>query len=206
MLLGGPIGDLELRAARNGSRRLRGKFPYGKTAVLSDGGRTGKPQKEVFAPHAFEYRIKKRENIFLLFGHSYDKPLASVAAGTLTLTDTAEAVTFEAVLTEEILAAQWVQDFLAMLAAGLIVGLSPGFRLPPERAVKVVEKITQEKLDPANGAHGAQIRTILSALLYEMSVVTVPAYPDTTVEERAQHLSPEPAGASLRDILNRWRA
>jgi HK97 family phage prohead protease len=207
MLLGGPIGDLELRAARNGSRRLRGKFPYNKTAVLSDGGRTGAPQKEVFAPHAFEYRINDpKANIHLLVGHSYDRPLASVSAGTLTLKDTAEAVTFEATITEELLAAQWVQDFLAMLSAGLIVGLSPGFRLPPERAVKVAEKITKEKVDPSAGAYGATIRTVLSALLFEMSVVTVPAYPDTTVEERAQHLSPEPAGAALREILNRWRA
>lgn len=207
MQLGGPIGDLELRAARNGSRRLRGRFPYKKVAVLSDGGRTGAPQKEVFAPHAFAYRINDpKANIHLLVGHSYDRPLASVAAGTLQLTDTAEAVTFEAEITEELMAAQWVKDFLAMLAAGLIVGLSPGFRLPPERAVKVAEQITKEKVDPASGAYGATIRTILAALLFELSVVTVPAYPDTSVEERAMPLPMDPSGASLRAVLSRWRA
>lgn len=57
---GGAIGELELRrAARDGSRRLKGKFPYKKRAVLSDGGKNGKPQKEEFEPKAFAYRINK---------------------------------------------------------------------------------------------------------------------------------------------------
>lgn len=206
MLLGGPIGDLELRAARDGSRRLRGRFPYGKVAVLSDGGRTGAPQKEVFAPRAFAYRVNDpKANIHLLVGHSYDRPLASRAAGTLTLNDAPEALTFEATITEELLAATWVQDFLAMLRAGLIVGLSPGFRLPPERAVKVAETFAKEKVDPARGQHGAIIRTIVQALLFELSVVTVPAYAETTVEERAHGSTADLSGASLREILNRWR-
>jgi len=52
---------LELRAAGDGSRRLRGRFPYGKRAVLSDGGRTGKPRKEVIQPKAFAYRVDRPE-------------------------------------------------------------------------------------------------------------------------------------------------
>jgi hypothetical protein len=42
--LGVALGELELRAAGKG-KRLRGRFPYGSTAALSDGGRTGRPAR-----------------------------------------------------------------------------------------------------------------------------------------------------------------
>ena len=93
MLFGGYEGcELELRAGGGGSRRLRGSFPYRKTAVLSDGGRNGgKPRKEQFAPGAFTYSLEITDSspIHLLVGHSYDKPLASTDTGTLAFNDTA---------------------------------------------------------------------------------------------------------------------
>jgi HK97 family phage prohead protease len=154
--------------------------------VLSDGGRTGRPKKEEFAPGAFAYRVNKPdEEIHLLVGHSFDKPLASKAAGTLTLQDSDEALTFEATITPEMEEVSYVRDVLATIDAGLTVGISPGFRIPPKRAVPVAEKVTEEPIDPAQGMHGALIRTILSALLYELSIVTRPAYKDSTVQSDA---------------------
>jgi len=47
------------------------------------------------------------------------------------------------------------------------------------------------------------IRTIFAALLYEFSMVTVPAYKATKVEERSGVILPEAAG--LHRTLNRWR-
>lgn len=187
MLFGGfDPAELEIRKRRNGSRRLRGRFPYRKRAVLSDGGRNGgKPKKEQFAPGAFAYRVNRpEEDIHLLFGHDYDKPLASRGTGTLTLKDTLEALEFEADITPRIADTSHGRDALALIEAGLSIGISPGFRLPPPRAVPAdqAEKIEQEAYDPARKMFGATIRTVLAALLYELSVVTSPAYKEATVE------------------------
>ena len=139
MLHGATEGGLEVRADGDGGARLSGRFPYGSRATLSDGGRRGRPRKEEFAPRAFAYRVERpEEEIHLLVGHDFDRPLASRGAGTLELGDSDEALTFEARITPEVAATSHGRDALALLSAGLAVGISPGFRLPPERAVKAV--------------------------------------------------------------------
>lgn len=206
MLWGALGGGLELRRAGDGSHRLRGRFPYGKAAVLSDGGRTGRPRKEVIAPKAFSYRVDRPgEDIHLLVGHSYDRPLASRGAGTLELRDTADALTFEATITREIAETSHGRDALALIGAGLAVGISPGFRIPPERAVPEAEKIEEEPDEPEEGNHRAIIRTILAALLYEMSIVTRPAYPEAQVEARNWSPAPEARVFLPSRHLQRWR-
>jgi len=210
MLFGGHDGELEIRRAKDGPTRLRGRFPYGKKAVLSDGGRRGRPRKEIIAPRAFNFRINDQsQDIHILVGHSYDRPLASRSAGTLDIKDSNEAVTFVATIASALETASWVQDALSALDAGLIGGISPGFRLPPERAVKKPETIEEEPVDPERGMHGAIIRTVNDALLYEMSLVTVPAYDDTEVEETRNwnaRACAEAPDTGLRRALERWRA
>lgn len=208
-MLFGAEGKLELRE-EGGETRLYGSFPYNKTATLSDGGRRGRPRKEKFAPKAFEYRVEDPDaQIHLLVGHDFNKPLASKLSDSLTLKDTPEALTFEAVLSDAIKETQHGKDILAMLLAGLAIGISPGFRIPPERAVKEAEKIEQEVDDGSldeNGdpQYGALIRTVIAALLYEISIVTRPAYEDATVEQRNW----QPDGPSSRVVVPaayRWR-
>ncbi|MHA3915690.1 HK97 family phage prohead protease [Halovulum sp. GXIMD14793] len=185
MLTGFADGGLELRKRASGALALQGRFPYGKRAVLSDGGRSGRPKKEVIAPRAFAYRVDRpEEDIHFLVGHSFDKPLASRSAGTLDLVDADDALTFTATISEEMQEVSYVRDILAGISAGLTLGISPGFRLPPKRAVPEPEMIEDEGHDPENGAHNAIIRTVLAALLYEISVVTRPAYPEAQVEAR----------------------
>jgi HK97 family phage prohead protease len=138
----------------------------------------------------------------LLVGHSYDKPLASKASGTLKLRDTSKALIFQALITPEIAATSWGADFLAALAAGLITGISPGFRLPPERRVAEAEKVEEEAYDPKRGMFGAIIRTVLAALLFELSAVTRPAYPEAQIEARSW--SPTSASPLMRPSY-RWR-
>ncbi|SNR59189.1 HK97 family phage prohead protease [Paracoccus sediminis] len=185
---------------------MGGRFPYGKAAVLTDGGRKGRPRKEVIAPKAFAYRVDRpEEDIHRLVGHSYDHPLASRGAGNLELQDTDDALLFEAELTTEMLEISWVRDLMAAYRAGLIVGISPGFRIPPERVAPDAEKVVEE--DPKLGM--ALIRWIYQALLYEISLVTRPAYPDTQVE--ARNWTPTeggvlmPPASNLGRSLNRWR-
>jgi len=208
MLWGGQDGGLELRRSGDGSTRLRGRFPYGKRAVLSDGGRTGRPRKEIIAPRAFNYRVNKPdEDIHLLVGHSYDKPLASRGAKTLNFTDTDEALLFEAIIKPEMQEVSYVRDVLSAVSAGLIVGISPGFRIPPKRAVANAETIEDEEHAPEEGKHRAIIRTILQALLYEVSLVTRPAYPETQVEARNWASSEQKpfVGNNKVNPQKRWR-
>ncbi|ARN80927.1 hypothetical protein B1812_07395 [Methylocystis bryophila] len=176
---------------------------------MSDGGRRGRPRKEIIAPKAFSFRINDpSQDIHLLVGHSYDRPLASRSAGTLDIKDSADAVEFVATIASALETASWVQDALSALDAGLIGGISPGFRLPPERAVKKPETIEEEPIDPENGMHGAIIRTVNDALLYEMSLVTVPAYDETQIEARNWNARAcdEAPHAGMRRALERWRA
>ncbi len=204
-LFGGTVGGLELRRGSDGSTSLRGSFPYNRTAVLSDGGRNGRPRKESFAPRAFAYRVEDATaEVHLLVGHSYDRPLASRGAGTLALTDSDEALRFEARITPEVAATTHGRDALALLSAGLAVGLSPGFRMPPARAVppEQAERIEEEPDRPERGEHRAIIRTILQALLYELSIVTAPAYDQAHVELRNWQASPSPNPAAA---FRRWR-
>lgn len=194
----GPVysAGLELRAAGDGTRRLGGKFPYLSLAVIDSGGKGRRPKKEQFAPGAFSFALDDPDrDIHLLSGHSFDKPLASKSAGTLTFKDTAEALIFEAVLTQEIQQTSWAKDFLAAFAAGLVGGISPGFRVAPlDDAESVVDE------DPRKG--NALIRTIMAAVLFEMSLVTRPAYHETDLDLRQFQNAPLLNSAQA---LRRWR-
>jgi HK97 family phage prohead protease len=207
MLHGGDDGSsLELRAARNGRRVIRGKFPYRKWAVLSDGGRGGgRPRKERFAPGAFAHSINSADqDIALLSGHDFAKPLASKFTNTLIFSDTADALVFDAEIVEEVAQISWAQDLFRLIASGLSIGLSPGFRLPPPRAVEKAEEITEEVVDPSRGMYGALLRTILQAVLFELSIVTRPAYDEAQVEMR--NWQPTDAGVLVPNhARRRWR-
>lgn len=204
MLFGGiESGGLEIRR-KGGQTRISGSFPYNSLAVLSDGGKRGRPRKEKFAPGAFEYSIDiSKMDIHLLLGHSFDKPLASKLGGSLVLKDTRSALLFEAILSPEVAETSHAKDALALLSAGLIAGISPGFRVAPDRVAPNAEEVTEEP--PAEG--NALIRTINQAVLYELSLVTRPAYPDTTVEQRNWDVTQTITQTITRNNSRyRWRA
>ena len=184
MLWGGLNGSLELRA-EGGTTRLRATFPYGAEAEIAPG------RFERIAPRAFAARNGAGEDIHLLAGHSYDRPLASRSAGNLTLTDGDDALTVEAEIDG---GTSWAADFIAAHRAGLIRGLSPGFRVP-----RGGERIEQR-------AQGV-LRTITAADLFEVSTVTRPAYTQAQVEARSwqTHQDRQPVRAPVY-ALNRWRA
>ena len=168
-------GDLEIRRA-GGGRVLAGRFKYGSMATVRDRGRV---RKERFAPRAFRFAIEdETRQIDVLVGHSFDKPLASRKAGTLAIADSDDAVTFEATLPGD--PPSWVTDAERAIAAGLMVGLSPGFSVPPASVVPGAER-----LEPEPGNPGVQIRVIEQAVLREFSVVTAAAYQDASVDLRS---------------------
>ena len=175
-------GNLEIRQF-GGARTIAGTFNYGSTGTTSDRGRV---RKESFASRAFRFAIDQEptRKIDLLVGHDFGKPVASRQSGSLKIVDGDDAVRFEATLPDEALTPSWVLDVEKAIANGTMVGLSPGFRVPPASVVP-----NAERLIPEAGNPGVQIRQISDAVLREFSIVTAGIYDDAMVELRAEDLA-----------------
>lgn len=142
----------------------------------------GRVRKEVFLQRAFAFAVEDPgREVHLLSGHSFDRPLASKRRGSLRLEDRDDGLRFEADLPAEAEQPSWMRDTVLSLQGGLVGGISPGFSVPPASAVP-----NAEELIPEPGNPGVQIRVIRQAVLFELSLVTRPAYPETDVDLRAQ--------------------
>ncbi|WP_424990648.1 HK97 family phage prohead protease [Fluviibacterium sp. S390] len=192
MLWGAHVGSLELRT-EGGETRLRASFPYGRETVLAERVGMGRERREMIAARAFADRLDRGEDVHFLSGHDFNKPLASRAAGTLILTETDDALTVEATISADMGQVSYVRDFLRAHSAGLVRGLSPGFRVRP--GGETVE-------DRGN----AILRTIRAADLIEISAVTKPAYSQAQIEARNW----QPVGEVAQRVVHhhaatRWR-
>ena len=174
-------GPLEIRQFGS-ARSIAGTFNYNSTGTVSDRGRV---RKERFSSRAFRFAIDQEPDrkIDLLIGHDFGKPIASRQSGSLRIVDADDAVRFEATLPEEALTPSWVQDVLKAIANKTMIGLSPGFRVPPVSAVANAERLVPEPGNP-----GVQIRQISDAVLREFSIVTAGIYDDVLVKLRAEDL------------------
>jgi HK97 family phage prohead protease len=184
-LLFGAAGSLELRAADNGGARLSGAFPYNSATEL------GPQRRETIAGRAFRSRIEAGEEIHLLLGHDFNRPLASTRAGSLRLEDRDDALAFEAEITAEMAASTTGRDALAMIRGRLATGISPGFRVPRGG-------------DEVRQVEDGLLRVVRSAELHELSVVTRPAYQGAQVE--ARNWQPANSANLQTSHLRRWRA
>ena len=169
-------GELEIRQFK-GAKIVAGIFRYDRAGIIRDRGGV---RKERFARGAFRYAIDDADQkLDFLSGHDFGKPIASRRAGTLDIVDNGSDVTFQATLPTD--PPTWVVDAEKAIAAGIMTGLSPGFRIPPPNVVPNAEEIVPEPGNP-----GVFIRQINHAVLREMSLVTNPVYDDTGVELRAE--------------------
>ncbi len=192
MLWGAHVGSLELRT-EGGETRLRATFPYDQETVLAERLGAGRERREKIAARAFSERIDGGEDIHFLVGHDFNRPLASRSADSLTVSETDEALIIEATIGESMASVSYVRDFLAASSAGLVRGLSPGFRVRPGG------ETVEERGD-------AILRTIRAADLIEISAVTKPAYPQAQIEARNW----QPVGDVAQRIVkrhpaSRWR-
>ncbi|WP_421702106.1 HK97 family phage prohead protease [Aliiroseovarius sp.] len=192
MLWGAHVGSLELRT-EGGETRLRAIFPYGRETVLAERVGMGRERREMIAARAFADRLERGEDVHFLSGHDFNKPLASRSAGTLNLTESDEALTMEATISANMCQVSYVRDFLSAHAAGLVRGLSPGFRVRP--GGETVEE-----------RGNAILRTVKAADLIEISAVTKPAYPEAQIEARNWQPVGEVAKClTHRPAAIRWR-
>lgn len=121
---------------------------------------------ERIAPGAFTKTLQESRDILALWNHNPDLPLASRAAGSLSLTEDDRGLAFEAHPVDT----SWGRDAVAAVRAKVVRGMSFSFR-----TVK----------DAWDQGGKVPVRTLHEVKLYEVSPTPFPAYPRTNVQARA---------------------
>ena len=171
-----PIDGLEIRAD-GGRMRISGRFAYRDHGY--DGRPGPRPQGTVRAGRVpVRRRGRGARHPSAYAGIPSMRRLPRKRSGSLVLVGfAADGLTFERrpCPNRTINRRSW-QDTVRMIRAGLVGGISPGFRVPPRDVVPDAETIEPEAGQPWRG----RIRVINQAVLFELSLVTRPAYPDTS--------------------------
>ena len=139
---------------------------------------------------AFQFAVRdEKRDITLLHGHNHSQPLANRSGGSLNVSSSKEAVQFEATLPDPSEQPTWMQDTVLAVRAGLITGISPGFKVPPGRVQNPIGsgQIAAEEFVPDPDNPAVMIRQINAAVLHELSLVSRPAYKDTSIEVRSDN-------------------
>jgi phage prohead protease, HK97 family len=142
---------------------------------------------ESFAPKAFTESLASGEDIRALFEHDYAKLLGRTSAGTLKLEEDSIGLRFELTPPDTTLG----KDLLVSVSRGDIKGMSFGFRATQEEWNFDVEPCQ---------------RTVTKADLFEVTVTSVPAYPESSVEiaKRSMLAAKEQTQGKSNAILKRW--
>ncbi|KGQ32250.1 peptidase [Gallibacterium anatis] len=118
---------------------------------------------ECFSPHAFKQSLEANTDIRALFEHDHTKLLGRTRSGTLSLREDSTGLYFELIPPDTTLG----KDLLVSVSRGDIQGMSFGF-IP-----------TSEEW---NFETTPYTRTIKGAELKEITVTSIPAYPDSNVQ------------------------
>jgi HK97 family phage prohead protease len=152
------VQDVEARQAEDGTMRLRGY-----AAVFNDAS-VPLPFKETIAPGAFRKTLSETPDVRLLINHE-GLPLARTKNGTLTLSEDDRGLFMDA----EIADTNEGRDLYKLVERGDVDQMSFAFRV-------IRQKWNEDR----------SVRTLTEVSLADgdVSVVTYPAYPTTTVEAR----------------------
>lgn len=124
---------------------------------------------------AFDNTLKDGHDIFLLYHHQWDKPLASVQTGTLTLATDNVGLRFNATINGNL---SYGKDAIELIRQKLIKGCSFGFT-------------SKRESNEYNSTDDTIMRTLLEVDLYEGSILCIPQYEDTSVFARAKEIAKE---------------
>ena len=152
------VQDVEARQAEDGTMRLRGY-----AAVFNDAS-VPLPFKETIAPGAFRKTLSETPDVRLLINHE-GLPLARTKNGTLTLIEDDRGLFMDAIIADTTEG----RDLYKLVERGDVDQMSFAFRVIRQ---KWSEDRTTRTLTEVSLADG------------DVSVVTYPAYPTTTVEAR----------------------
>lgn len=137
---------------------------------------------ESIAPGAFTAALRSNGDVVALFNHDSGQVLGRRSAGTLRLSEDAKGLAVEIDPPETTLG----RDLAESIRRGDIGGMSFGFRVTDERWT-----------DPPEDA-ALPRRQILGLELIEVSVVTFPAYDETTIGLRSLDAAREALAARAR--------
>ena len=118
----------------------------------------------------------EKRNTHLLIGHDYDKPIANMRSGNLTVEHTPDAVHLRADLPEPDLQPTWMKDAVLSVHGRQLRGISPGFDVTPQG---------RQRLVPEDGPGDSMVREILDSTVYEYSLVSRPSYAGTSIDTRS---------------------
>lgn len=126
--------------------------------------------REQIRAGAFDASLAAGVDVRALFDHSTDKVLGRISNGTLRLASDKTGLRVEIDLPEGV---SYANDLRQLIARGDVNQMSFGFMVPPggdswERR-----------------ADGVNLRTLHQIDLHEVSVVSIPAYPDTSIALRS---------------------
>ena len=153
------VRDIETRQAEDGTMRLSGY-----AAVFNDSS-VPLPFVERIAPGAFRKTLTETPDVRLLINHE-GLPLARTKNGTLTLREDERGLWMDAVIADT----QEGRDLYTLVQRGDLDQMSFAFRV-------IRQKWNETRTE--------RLLTELSLADGDVSVVTYPAYPTTTVEARA---------------------
>ncbi|MEQ1969411.1 HK97 family phage prohead protease [Xenorhabdus nematophila] len=118
---------------------------------------------EQFAPNAFSASLTANTDVRALYEHDHMNLLGRTTSGTLQLSEDTTGLRFELTPPDT----QLGRDVLTLVERGDIQGMSFGFR-----AIKDQWDVGQEPY----------VRTVLEAELREITITSLPAYPESGVE------------------------
>lgn len=118
---------------------------------------------ERFAPNAFTDSLKSGKDVRALFEHDHTKLLGRTSSGTLKLEEDSTGLRFELIPPDT----QLGRDLLVSVERGDISGMSFGFR--------TIKNEWDFSVEP-------NLRTVQQAELVEITVTSIPAYPDSSLE------------------------
>jgi hypothetical protein len=152
------VQDVEARQTEDGTMRLRGY-----AAVFNDAS-VPLPFKETIAPGAFRKTLSETPDVRLLINHE-GLPLARTKNGTLTLSEDDRGLFMDAVIADT----SEGRDLYKLVERGDVDQMSFAFRVIRQKWSEDRSTRTLTEVSLADG---------------DVSVVTYPAYPTTTVEAR----------------------
>jgi HK97 family phage major capsid protein/HK97 family phage prohead protease len=125
--------------------------------------------REKISPGAFGKSLESNADIRALWDHNTSQPLARTTNGSLKVSSDKRGLRVEIELPEGV---SYADDLRQLVRSGVVNQMSFGFLVPPGGD-------TWDKDEDGNA-----LRTLNSIDLHEVSVVSIPAYPDTTVALR----------------------
>lgn len=155
-----PLADLEVREEGEGKLRFRGY------AAVFDSLSEDLGFREKVAPGAFRRTLQGKADIRLLLNHDANFVLARTKNGSLKLEEDERGLAVEA----ELAPTSYAQDLAVLLRRKDVDQMSFGFQVMRD--------------DWEDHEDGSRVRTLKEVRLFDVSVVSFPAYEETTAELR----------------------